>query len=71
VLDLTSLALVAIVSFLPRHPAVLAFEASLGLVLLAEFVARNYASSRLGRDLLRPSALADIAAIFRSSPPPS
>jgi voltage-gated potassium channel len=63
VLDLVSLALVAFVSFLPRYPAVLLFEAFLGLVLLAEFLARNYASSRLGRDLLRPSALADIAAI--------
>jgi len=62
-LDLVSLALVAFVSFLPRYTAVLAFEAFLGLVLLAEFLARNYASSRLGRDLLRPSALADIAAI--------
>ncbi len=63
VLDLVSLALVALVSFLPRYPGVLLFEACLGLVLLAEFLARNYASSRLGRDLLRPSALADIAAI--------
>ena len=63
VLDLTSLALVAVVSFLPRYPAVLLFEAVLGVVLLVEFLARNYASSRLGRDLLRPSALADIAAI--------
>ena len=62
-LGLVSLVLVAFVSFLPRHPAVLFFEAFLGLVLLAEFLARNYASSRLGRDLLRASSLADIAAI--------
>ncbi len=64
VLDLGSLALVAFVSFLPRHPGVLVFEAALGLVLLAEFLARHYASSRLGRDLLRPSSLADLAAIL-------
>ncbi len=64
VLDLVSLALVAFVSFLPRHPGVLAFEATLGLVLLTEFLARHYASSRLGRDLLRPSSLADLAAIL-------
>ena len=64
VLDLGSLALVALVSFLPRHPGVLAFEALLGLVLLTEFLARHYASSRLGRDLLRPSSLADLAAIL-------
>ncbi len=64
VLDLGSLALVAFVSFLPRHPGVLVFEAALGVVLLAEFLARHYASSRLGRDLLRPSSLADLAAIL-------
>ncbi len=63
-LDLVSLALVAFVSFLPRYPAVQAFEAFLGLVLLAEYLARNYASSRLGRDLLRPSSLADLASIL-------
>jgi voltage-gated potassium channel len=63
VLDLASLALVAFVSFLPRHPAVLAFEVALGLVLMAEFVLRKLGSGRPWRDLLRPSSLADLAAI--------
>ncbi len=62
VLDLVSLTLVALVSFVPRHPAVLAFEAALGLVLLTEFVLRKLGSGRPWRDLLRPYSLADLAA---------
>ena len=62
VLDLSSLFLVAFVSFLPRYPAVLGFEAFLGLVLLAEFTLREMASGRPWRDFLRPSSLADLAA---------
>lgn len=62
VLDLVSLSLVAVVSFFPRHGAVLAFEAILGLMLLTEFALRHLASRRPVRDLLRPSHLADLAA---------
>ncbi len=61
-LDLGSLSLVALVSFLPRYEVVLAFEALLGLVLLTEFALRHLASSRPVRDLLRPTHLADLAA---------
>jgi voltage-gated potassium channel len=62
VLDLVSLSLVALVSFLPRYRAVLVFEAALGLVLLAEFTLRHMASTRPWRDALRPTHLADLAA---------
>jgi voltage-gated potassium channel len=61
-LDLGSLSLVALVSFLPRMEVVLAFEAMLGLVLLTEFVLRHLASPRPLRDLLRPTHLLDLAA---------
>jgi voltage-gated potassium channel len=63
-LDLGSLALVALVSFLPRMEVVLAFEALLGLVLLTEFTLRHMASRRPVRDLLRPTHLLDLAAIL-------
>ncbi len=61
-LDLGSLLLVALVSFLPRMEVVLAFEALLGLVLLTEFALRHLASRRPVRDLMRPTHLLDLAA---------
>jgi len=63
-LDLGSLFLVALVSFLPRMEVVLAFEALLGLVLLTEFALRHFASRQPVRDLLRPTHLLDLAAIL-------
>ena len=63
-LDLGSLFLVALVSFLPRMEVVLAFEALLGLVLLTEFALRHLASRRPVRDVLRPTHLLDLAAVL-------
>lgn len=62
ILDLVSLSLIAFVSFLPRSGPVLAFEATLGVVLLAEFALRHMASARPWWDLARPTHLADLAA---------
>lgn len=62
-LDLSSLAWIILVSFLPASPAILTLDVALGAVLLAELSLRLYASRRPWRDLVHPYGLADLVSI--------
>jgi voltage-gated potassium channel len=61
--DLVSLLYVVATSFLPRGPLLELVDVLIGLVMLADFSARFFISSRRVRELLNPLAWADIAAI--------
>ena len=63
-LDLLSIGWIILASFLPLTGTVLAIDVGLGLVLLAEFVARLSASARPWRSLVQPLELADLLGIL-------
>jgi voltage-gated potassium channel len=64
VFDLATLAFIVVTSFTPRSSVVEALDILLGVVILAEFVARIAASRERGRELLRLSTWTDVLAII-------
>ncbi|MDN3564647.1 potassium channel family protein [Paeniroseomonas aquatica] len=64
VLDLLSIGWIVLASFLPLNTLVLTVDCGLGLVLLAEFIARQSASARPWRSLVQPLELADLLGIL-------
>lgn len=63
-LDLLSIGWIVAASFLPVTATVLTVDCLLGLVLLAEFAARQHASARPWHSLVRPLELADLLGIL-------
>lgn len=61
--DVSTILFIVVSSFLPRWPALEAFDAVIGLGVLADFMARLAISRTPRKDLLHPVALADLAAI--------
>jgi voltage-gated potassium channel len=61
--DLATIAFVVISSFWPLTPVVIAADVVVGLVVLADFLARLSISHRRLHEFLRPSTWADVAAI--------
>ena len=64
IFDLATLAFIVVTSFTPRSTVVEAIDILLGLVILAEFVARIAASRERGREFLRLSTWTDVLAII-------
>ena len=64
VLDLLSIGWIVVASFLPISPLVLTVDCVLGVVLLAEFAARQSASARPWHSLVQPLELADLLGIL-------
>ena len=63
VFDASTIAFIIGSSFLERTPALTAVDALIGLVVLADFLARFAISRARWRDLWRPSTWADVAAL--------
>jgi voltage-gated potassium channel len=63
-LDLASVAWIVVASFLPSRGVVIAVDVVLGLVLLAEFLARHWIRDHPLRSAARPLELADLLAIL-------
>ncbi|MBJ6124517.1 potassium channel family protein [Microvirga splendida] len=63
VFDVTTIVFIIVSSFLPQSSLVEVIDVVVGLVVLADFSARLAISSSPWRDLLRPTTLADVAAI--------
>jgi voltage-gated potassium channel len=61
--DIATVVFVIATSFAPRHTAIEIIDAVLGLIILADFVARTSAAARPMRSLLHLTTLADLAAI--------
>ena len=62
--DLATILFVIASSFFPLTPVVIAADVAIGLLVLADFLARLYISERRLREFLRPSTWADIVAIL-------
>jgi voltage-gated potassium channel len=63
VFDLVTIVFIIATSFIPESTLIEAIDVVLGLVILADFVARMAISRTPWRDLLHPSSWADIVAI--------
>ena len=64
IFDLATLAFIVVTSFTPRSTVVEAIDILLGVVILAEFVARIAASPERRREFLRLSTWTDVLAII-------
>lgn len=64
VFDVSTILFIVVSSFLPRSGALEWFDVIVGLVVLADFVARLAISRRPWKDLAHPTSLADVAAII-------
>jgi voltage-gated potassium channel len=62
--DFVTLLFIVATSFVPRSEVVEALDVLFGVIILADFSARLFASRHRMRDLLHPVAWADMAAIF-------
>jgi voltage-gated potassium channel len=62
--DFVTLLFIVATSFIPRSEVVEALDVLFGVIILADFSARLFASRHRIRDLLHPVAWADMAAIF-------
>jgi voltage-gated potassium channel len=62
--DFVTLLFIVATSFIPRSEVVEALDVLFGVIILADFSARLFASRHRMRDLLHPVAWADMAAIF-------
>lgn len=63
IFDVATVLFIVVTSFLPRHPAIIAIDVLLGLVALADFLARLAIAPRPLREFLRPTTWADLVAI--------
>jgi len=63
VFDVATILFIVLTSFLPRSPAFEWMDVIIGLIVLADFVARTFISRTPWRDLAHPTTLADVAAI--------
>jgi len=63
VFDTATILFIVLTSFLPRSPAFEWMDVIIGLIVLADFVARIVISRTRWRDLAHPTTLADVAAI--------
>ena len=63
-LDVTTLAFLVSTSFAEGNPVLELFDGVIGLIILAEFVARLSVSRRRLHDLFHPLGLADMAVII-------
>jgi voltage-gated potassium channel len=63
VFDLATLLFIVGSSFVPRHPLVEGLDVLIGVAVLADFLSRLAICPRPGREFLRPTTWADIAAI--------
>ena len=61
--DIGTIVFIVGTSFIPRTTALEAVDVLLGLIVLSDFLARLAISRSPGRDLLRPTTWADLAAI--------
>jgi voltage-gated potassium channel len=64
VFDIATVLFIVVTSFLPRSHAFEWIDVVIGLVVLADFIARLAVSRTPWRDLVHPTTLADIAAII-------
>jgi voltage-gated potassium channel len=62
--DVTTLAFLVLTSFVEGNPVLELFDGVIGLIILAEFVARLSVSRRRLHDLFHPLGLADMAVII-------
>lgn len=62
-LDIAAVLFIVVTSFLPRANWIKAVDVVLGLVMLADFLARHLSGHQRWRDLARPSSWADLIAI--------
>jgi len=63
VFDVSTILFIVATSFLPRSPAFEWMDVIIGLIALADFVARLFISRTRWKDLLHPTTLADVVAI--------
>src|ERR1700751_3698550 len=64
VFDLATIIFLAVTSFVKENPFLELADAAIGLVVLAEFIARLSISPHPLRDVLHPLGLADVAVII-------
>jgi len=62
--DFAAILFIIVTSFLPRAPWIKLVDIVLGIVMLADFLARHLSGHQRWRDLARPSSWADVAAIL-------
>jgi voltage-gated potassium channel len=62
--DVATIAFIIVSSFLPRTPVLTVIDATIGLVVLADFLARHAIARHRWRELMRLSTWADIAAVI-------
>lgn len=61
--DVATVVFIVVSSFLTRTPLLTVVDALIGVIVLADFIARYAITRHRWRDLLRPSTWADIAAV--------
>ena len=63
IFDIATIAFIVVTSFMERHAVIEWLDVALGLVILADFVARIAISRNRWKDFAHPATLADLAAI--------